>query len=135
MKTHQPTSVALLWLEVVRDSMSSGARAMLPALQWLQDTLPRAVGLRVMPDILPALIGPKEVKLPIRGYSQCDCYSRGVAAGLSVLRYSRPEADFREFDADFAPHPDLGTSTAQLAAALRRHGLRVVRLPEPHFRP
>ena len=113
--------------------MSPGGRPLVPMLRWLQDTLPRAVGLRVIPDILPVRTGDNEIKLPIRGYSQIDSYSCGVAAAWSVLRYLRPDADFREFDAACAPNPESGTSTAQLSAALRRYQLCVVRLREVDF--
>jgi hypothetical protein len=121
----------------VRDSAEFAMRILLSALssalQWSQDTIPRALGLRVIPDLLPDRERSNDLKLPVRGYSQLDTYSCGVAAGWSVLRYFDPEANFRKFDQACAPHPEWGTSTRRLATALRKHGLRVYGLGDLDF--
>ena len=121
------------WFRALQNSASRRLHALLPVLRWLQDTLPRRLGLRVVADLLAGRAGFTEFKLPMRGYSQLDSYSCGVAAGWSVLRYFRPEADFQTFDTDCAPDPDWGTSTRRLAAALRGRDLRVVQLRDLDF--
>ena len=121
----------------VRDSAANFMRALLSAitsaLRWSQDTIPRALGIRVVPDLLPERARSNEFKLPVRGYSQFDSYSCGVAAGWSVLRYFKPGANFRKFDEACSPHPEWGTSTRRLSAALRKNGLRVYRLGDLDF--
>jgi len=121
----------------VRDSVTNIMRALVSAitsaLRWSQDTIPRALGIRVIPDLLPERAHSNEFKLPVRGFSQLDSYSCGVAAGWSVLRYFKPEANFQKFDEACAPHPEWGTSTRRLVTALRKHGLRVHRLGDLDF--
>ena len=123
--------------EAVRHCAVKIMRALLNAFtsakNWMQDNLARKLGLRVIPDLLPERTRGNEFKLPVRGYSQLDSYSCGVAAGWSVLRYFKPGAIFREFDEACAPSPRTGTSTRKLAAALRRHDLRVFPLRDLDF--
>ena len=107
--------------------------ALMSARNWLQDNLARKLGIRVIPDLLPERTRRHEIKLPLRGYSQLDSYSCGVAAGWSVLQYFRRSAAFREFDTACAPNPKTGTSTRRLSTALCRHGLRVFRLRDLDF--
>jgi hypothetical protein len=103
------------------------------ALRWLLDTIPRTLGIRLIPDLFPERARSDELKLPVRGFSQLDSYSCGVAAGWSVLRYFNPSANFRKFDHACAPHPKWGTPTRQLVTALRKNGLRVYRLGDLDF--
>ena len=137
MKDPRPTIRSLPAVRAERLFTVKIMRALLPALvlakDWLQDTLACKFGLRVIPDLLPERTRRNEFKLPVRGYSQLDSYSCGVAAGWSVLRYFRRGAIFREFDTACAPSPRTGTSTRKLAAALRRHDLRVFRLRDLDF--
>lgn len=131
------TTAILRALGAVRDSVVKIMRALLAAvttaLRWAQDNIPRALGMRVIPDLLPERERSNEFKLPLRGFSQLDSYSCGVAAGWSVLRYFKPEANFREFDQACAPSPRTGTSTRKLSAVLRRHDLRVFHLRDLDF--
>ncbi len=128
---------ALRSLGPVRESALNVMRIVFSALssawQWSRDNIPRALGIRVVPDLLPERERPNELKLPVCGYSQLDTYSCGVAAGWSVLRYFDPEAEFQEFDSACAPHPEWGIPTRRLATAFRRHGLRVYRLGDLDF--
>ena len=121
----------------VRDSAANIMRAFLSAvtsaLRWSQDTIPRALGIRVIPDLLHERARSDELKLPMRGFSLLDSYSCGVAAGWSVLQYFDPEANFRKFDEACAPNPEWGTSTRRLVTALRKNGLRVYRLGDLDF--
>ena len=55
--------------------------ALMSAREWLQNTLASAIGLRVIPDLLPERTRCNEFKLPLHGYSQLDSYSFGAAAG------------------------------------------------------
>lgn len=130
-------SAILRPLGAVRDSavncMSVLLSAITSALRWSQDTIPRALGLRLVPDLLPERQRSNELKLPVRGFTQLDSYSCGVAAGWSVLRYFKPGANFRKFDEACSPHPEWGTSTRRLSAALRKNGLRVYRLGDLDF--
>ena len=107
--------------------------ALVSAKNWMQDNLARKLGLRVIPDLLPERTRSNEFKLPLRGYSQLDSPSCGVSAGWSVLRYLKCGAIFKEFDDTCAPSPRTGTSTRKLAAALRRHDLRVFPLRDLDF--
>lgn len=131
------TTAILRALGAVRNSAAHFMRALISAvtsaLRWSQDNIPRALGLRVVPDLLPERQRANELKLPVRGYSQLDSYSCGVAAGWSVLRYFDPGADFKKFDEACSPHPEWGTSTRRLSAALRKHGLRVYCLGDLDF--
>jgi hypothetical protein len=137
MKTHHPSILTLPAAGAVRQFTVKFMRALFQVLrsatEWLVDHVPRALGLRVMPGLLPERTRRNELKLPVRGYSQLDAYSCGVAAGWSVLRYCKRESHFREFDTDCAPSRRTGTSTRNLYAALRRHGLRVFPLRDLDF--
>lgn len=122
----------------MRECASQIMRALLSALvastEWLVHHVPRALGFRIMPDLLPERTRRNEFKLPMRGYSQLDSYSCGLAAGWSVLRYFKRGAIFRAFDEACAPSPRTGTSTRKLAAALRHHDLRIFPLRDLDFK-
>ena len=131
------TTAILRALGAVRNFTAKIMRALIStiksALRWSQDTIPRALGIRDMPDLLPERSSSNGFKLPVRGFSQLDSYSCGVAAGWSVLKYFKPEANFRKFDHACAPHPKWGTPTRHLVTALRKNGLRVYRLGDLDF--
>lgn len=131
------TTTILRAFGAVRDSAAKIMRILINAvtsvLRWSQDTIPRALGIRVIPDLLPERARSDELKLPVRGYSQLDSYSCGLAAGWAVLKYFKPRANFRKFDEACSPHPEWGTSTRRLVIALRKNGLRVYRLGDLDF--
>lgn len=131
------TTAILRALGAVRDSAAKIMRVLISAVasafRWSQDNIPRALGLRLVPDLLPERARANEFKLRLRGFSQLDSYSCGVAAGWSVLRYFNPEANFREFDRACSPHPEWGTPTRRLVTALRKNGLRIHRLGDLDF--
>lgn len=88
--------------------------------------LPKRLGMILIPD----LSGPRsprsgDIILPLHGYSQLDDYSCAVSAGWAALEFLRPAASLRKFNADCAPSPIWGSSTASLASALRKSRVKV----------
>lgn len=85
--------------------------------------IPRALGIRKIPDFFNERPEKEYVKLRIRGYCQADNYSCGVIAGWCALELLNPEAEFARFDKDCAPDWKFGTSTESLRKALRKQGV------------
>ena len=93
--------------------------------RWILDTVPLALGIQKIPDLLPEGAGKNEVKLSLHSYCQTDTYSCGAIAGWSVLEFLKPKADFKKFYRDCAPDREYGTPNTRLRAALRKHGVSV----------
>ena len=93
--------------------------------EWMLDTIPLALGIQKIPDLLPDKTRRNEIKLALPAYCQTDTYSCGAIAGWSVVEFLHPAANFKAFYGDCAPHRDTGTSTSRLTAALRKHGIAV----------
>ena len=93
--------------------------------RWILDSIPQALGIQTIPDLMPENEGRNEIKLALHSYCQTDTYSCGAIAGWSVLEFLRPEADFKAFYAECAPDREYGTPNTRLKSALRKHGVSV----------
>ena len=93
--------------------------------RWILDTIPLALGIQKIPDLLPNTTGKNEIKLSLPSYCQTDTYSCGALAGWSVLKFLKSNANFKVFYEACAPDREYGTSNARLMAALRKHGVSV----------
>lgn len=78
-----------------------------------------------IPDLLPELIGDREVKLEIPAFAQTDAYSCGAVAAYSVIRTFRSDISFRDVWAVAPPSKAWGMSTQGVTRTLRSFGIGV----------
>lgn len=81
----------------------------------------------VIPDVLPDVLPrPKDaVTLKLKGFSQADRSSCGVAAGYSVVSTLHPHASFKRFYQLCRADPKIGVTMANLRRALESSGVEV----------
>ena len=95
------------------------------ALPSLVDAVSDLTGYAAVRVPLERAGGANEVTLDLPGYGQLNTYGCGVVAGIMVLKFFRPDADFARFYSLVAPDPEEGTTTDELVRALRKSGLKV----------
>jgi hypothetical protein len=101
-------------------------------LQRLPDRLADALELQHIPDYLTHPDPGNGASLAVQGCSQTHSYTCGAVAAWMVVQAIWPRRQARSFYRTIAPHPETGTSTTRLIAALRQARVGVSR-QEPDY--